>query len=472
MSETFQGTVEVRNDAGDTTVSINGNAAALEIGGNNNRGDFIIRDENNNAVVEVREDGGATELAIRDETNQKTFEFSSSTSLLELGGQNSGSGAHIRLYDREGKTGLGYTETNGLALGREDKPSKISLIGDLVIRDDQNAPLLTTSGSLREVKVDKADLVVKDGRLVVKDAQNQKAFDFNGQNGVLWLRDSDNRDVLRINTRSASMRIGHSRKAGEGPIRDRSRIAGEGPVRNEPNETTSAFDFSGQDGELRLMDKQARDTLIVDANSAHMQLGGTGNGGELKIKDDQNRTVFYYKAEKAALVIGEQGNPGHIKVQNSGSKETIHLNGETGDIILANADCAEEFDLLEEMDPGTVMVIDAVGKLKECTDAYDKKVAGVISGAGQYKPGIVLDRQATRNTEGIRMPLALMGKVYCKVTAEETPIEVGDLLTTSSLPGHAMKAGDPLQAFGTVIGKALSPMPSGTGLIPILIALQ
>jgi hypothetical protein len=70
------------------------------------------------------------------------------------------------------------------------------------------------------------------------------------------------------------------------------------------------------------------------------------------------------------------------------------------------------------------------------------------------------------------VPIALVGKVYCKVDAERSPIAVGDLLTTSDTPGHAMKAENPLKAFGAVIGKALVPLNSGHGLIPILIALQ
>jgi hypothetical protein len=52
------------------------------------------------------------------------------------------------------------------------------------------------------------------------------------------------------------------------------------------------------------------------------------------------------------------------------------------------------------------------------------------------------------------------------------PIEVGDLLTTSSCSGHAMKASDPFRAFGAVIGKALRPLASGRGKIPVLVALQ
>lgn len=141
------------------------------------------------------------------------------------------------------------------------------------------------------------------------------------------------------------------------------------------------------------------------------------------------------------------------------------------DVAIANADCAEEFDLSDQelAEPGTVMCLSGNGSLTPSSRAYDKKVAGVISGAGEYKPGIVLDRQ---QKGGNRAPVALVGKVYCKVDADHGAIETGDLLTTSSTPGHAMKAANPAQAFGAVIGKALKALSSGRGLIPVLIALQ
>ncbi len=143
----------------------------------------------------------------------------------------------------------------------------------------------------------------------------------------------------------------------------------------------------------------------------------------------------------------------------------------TGDVVLTGADCAEEFDVAETVDiePGTVMVLDQDGVLQQSQIAYDKKVAGVISGAGDYRPGMILDRLQSWDN---RLPVALVGKVYCKVDAQYAPIDVGDLLTTSSTPGHAMKADDPFKAFGSVIGKALHPLKDGQGLIPILIALQ
>jgi len=143
----------------------------------------------------------------------------------------------------------------------------------------------------------------------------------------------------------------------------------------------------------------------------------------------------------------------------------------TGDVRLTGGDCAEDFDVseAERVEPGSVMVIDEQGALMESRNAYDKKVAGVISGAGDYRPGIVLDKQLPADS---RLPVALVGKVYCKVDAEVAPVEVGDLLTTSATPGHAMKACDSVRAFGAVIGKALRPLRSGRGLIPILVALQ
>jgi hypothetical protein len=143
----------------------------------------------------------------------------------------------------------------------------------------------------------------------------------------------------------------------------------------------------------------------------------------------------------------------------------------TGNLRFTNADCAEEFDVHGEgsVEPGTVMVLDDEGSICQSQYPYDKRVAGVISGAGTYKPGIVLDR---RETELKRQPLALLGKVFCKVDAQYAPVEVGDLLTTSATAGHAMKAGEPMRAFGAVIGKALLPLKEGRGLIPILVSLQ
>lgn len=143
----------------------------------------------------------------------------------------------------------------------------------------------------------------------------------------------------------------------------------------------------------------------------------------------------------------------------------------TGDLRLTNADCAEDFDVTnaDKVEPGTVMVLGDSASLEPSVSAYDKRVVGVVSGAGDYKPGIVLDNHGLRPD---RKPIALLGKVYCRVDATYAPVEVGDLLTTSPTRGHAMKATDQQQAFGAVVGKALRSLSDGKALIPILIALQ
>ena len=191
-------------------------------------------------------------------------------------------------------------------------------------------------------------------------------------------------------------------------------------------------------------------------------------------------------------VLADSSNPGGIGIQAIGGKlagmfkggvtisQDLTVSGVAhfgsdiqigGMIRMDNADCAEDFDIAEGrlVEPGSVMVLGDEGALCESHRPYDKCVAGVISGAGDYKPGVVLDNQRSSRA---RQPLALVGKVFCKVDATYGAVKVGDLLTTSGTPGHAMKAASHEDSFGAVIGKALRPLESGRALIPILIALQ
>jgi hypothetical protein len=165
--------------------------------------------------------------------------------------------------------------------------------------------------------------------------------------------------------------------------------------------------------------------------------------------------------------------PDNVIVEITGTGAQV--NGDltvTGDVFLiGGADCAEDFDIMqqEKVEPGTVMIITDTGKLEESRHAYDKRVAGVISGAGAFKPAITLDKQLSENN---RQPIAMLGKVFCKVDAQYGAVEVGDMLTTSPTSGYAMKALDPFKAFGSVIGKALKPLKNGMGLLPILVTMK
>ncbi len=152
----------------------------------------------------------------------------------------------------------------------------------------------------------------------------------------------------------------------------------------------------------------------------------------------------------------------------------------TGDLILTGGDVAEQFDVatalrsVDEVGPGTVVVLDDEGALAPCTQPYDSCVAGVVSGAGDRVPALILDRHDEPTEAGGgagQREVAVMGKVWCQANAFDRAIRVGDLLTTSSTPGHAMTAVDREAAFGAVLGKALTPLATGAGLVLVLVGL-
>jgi hypothetical protein len=68
--------------------------------------------------------------------------------------------------------------------------------------------------------------------------------------------------------------------------------------------------------------------------------------------------------------------------------------------------------------------------------------------------------------------MAVVGIVPAKVSAENGPIKVGDLLVTSSTPGYAMKGTDRSRLVGAVVGKAMARLDSGKGVIEVLVTLQ
>lgn len=222
---------------------------------------------------------------------------------------------------------------------------------------------------------------------------------------------------------------------------------------------------------IRVRDANGSDSFHLDGDGAALALRGKHSQIFLGTQDT-------FAPTGGMIHLGADAAGGQIRMRGSDPNdpsglaymETILIDGQKGDIVLKNADCAEEFDVAQNdiIDPGTVVIIED-GLLRASTVEYDKRVAGVISGAGGLKAGITLDRRVSAE---IRMPVALLGKTFCKVDADYAPIEAGDLLTTSATRGHAMKASDSARAFGTVFGKALKPLEKGLGLVPILVALQ
>ena len=223
---------------------------------------------------------------------------------------------------------------------------------------------------------------------------------------------------------------------------------------------------------------------IVGVNNVSADAGPAGPGGPggqgAYFGSTQKEAVFAEtKSSKNAAIAGILNNPNgegaaiygeHIAGGTAGFfKGNVIV---TGDISFPGADFAEHFTLQENItaNPGTVMTFSETGELVPCSKAYEKMVVGVIAGGGTFRSGIIMDKQGSTTLE--RQPIALVGKVFCKVDANYGSINVGDLLTSSTTEGHAMKASDSTRAFGAVIGKAMAPLIQGTGMIPILIALQ
>ena len=123
--------------------------------------------------------------------------------------------------------------------------------------------------------------------------------------------------------------------------------------------------------------------------------------------------------------------------------------------------------------PGMVVAIDAaqIGQMRVVGKAYDKTVGGIISGANGIAPGITLSQKGTV-ADGA-YPVASIGRVWTLCDADANgPIEAGDMLTTSHTPGHAMRVTNYNRANGSIIGKAMSPLKYGKGLVLVLVSLK
>ena len=138
------------------------------------------------------------------------------------------------------------------------------------------------------------------------------------------------------------------------------------------------------------------------------------------------------------------------------------------------ADLAESFNVVgakSEYESGDVLVLDAQATyhVAKCSTPYSKCVAGVYATA----PGVLLGFDGMSGdtaANNAKVPMGVIGVIPTKVSGENGPIEVGDLLVTSSIPGHAMKGDPDKLRFGNILGKAMEPFnASGTGVIKVLV---
>jgi VCBS repeat-containing protein len=194
----------------------------------------------------------------------------------------------------------------------------------------------------------------------------------------------------------------------------------------------------------------------ISGDFAHIQLNVTGSPfWDIAASSGSTPTLkFGSSLRDNVLVLGTDGT---VQVP------VLQING---------ADVAEPFDVsTKDIRKGSVVVIDEehAGQLKLSDHAYDAHVAGILSGANGVHPGIRL-KQEGFNDRGEEV--ALSGRVYALADASTGAICPGDLLTTSDTPGHCMKATDHVRAQGAIIGKAMSALLDGRGMVLVLVSLQ
>jgi hypothetical protein len=187
------------------------------------------------------------------------------------------------------------------------------------------------------------------------------------------------------------------------------------------------------------------------ANSGNVGIGTTSPGAKLEVDGNVKLT-----ANSGASITFQDG--------------TTQSTAYTG--VTCGGDYAESVDVSGDRthyEPGDVLVIDPdnSGEFLKSAESYSTAVTGIYS----TKPGTVGRRQGgPKNPDEV--PMAMIGIVPVKVSAENGPIRRGDLLVTSSTIGYAMKGTDRDRMLGAVIGKSLGTLESGAGVIEVVVTLQ
>jgi hypothetical protein len=212
--------------------------------------------------------------------------------------------------------------------------------------------------------------------------------------------------------------------------------------------------------------------------SSHFNYNGD-NSQDTYIRGGKTTSRVIINDAPGGNVLLAQGG-GNVGVGTGGPTSKLHVVGDgrftgnltvDGNLAAKYQDLAEWVPAAEQLSAGTVVVLDATtpNQVTSSSTSYDTRVAGVIS----EQPGIALGEKGNN-----KVLVATTGRVKVKVDATHGPIQIGDLLVTSNRAGFAMKSlpveigATRLHRPGTLIGKALEPLATGTGEILVLLSLQ
>lgn len=221
------------------------------------------------------------------------------------------------------------------------------------------------------------------------------------------------------------------------------------------------FFSSGFDGGFGIYDLDASDRRFTITTTGDVGIGTSATTAKLTIQASSGDLIAAYNSTNRVFVVKNNG-----EVRADGAYYGASYN--TG-----SADVAERINTSEWVEAGDVVEIDPEhpGFFRKASSPYSTKVAGIIS----TSPGVILGNsfdEATDDWEDNRPVLAIAGRVPLQVTTENGPIQIGDLLVSSSTPGVAMKGSDYEACVGAVIGKAMEPFEEGSGVITVQVMLR
>jgi hypothetical protein len=327
--------------------------------------------------------------------------------------------------------------------------------------DPEDALYVDGSGKVGIGTTEPDDKLDVEGILRISGVSSNWRFMSHVSNGNLYIRD-ETKGKYRVTIDSS----GH---VGIGTSTPSARLEIDETKGGTPFKVTT----TGLGGDFSI-DEEGRVKILAKGVS-----GGSSQPPTLQVIGNGDDNPFQVRSSgETGLIVRNDGNVGigtTIPTEKLTVKGNILLKSETtGDEILElgeGLDYAEGFDVSDhkDIDPGTVLIIDPenTGMLKISDSPYDSKVAGIVAGAGGIGSGVKLGHGRFDKN------VALAGRVFCNVDATDQGIEPGDLLTTSEIPGHAMKATDRNQAHGAILGKAMEKLEKGSrGQILVLVTLQ
>ena len=223
-----------------------------------------------------------------------------------------------------------------------------------------------------------------------------------------------------------------------------------------------AIDSPDTSAEVKAIGVEGTGPIGVRGRGQGVGVVGTGVVG---VRAYGSRLALLLESGAGDLIQGIAPN-----LQDTGSHVVFRVD-RSGNIHSGGADVAEHIDGTEPLEPGDVVEIDPLSdaRFRKTTGAHSAAVAGVIS----LSPGVTLNAGPSDGPSATRPrpQLALVGRVPTKANTEQGPIRPGDLLVSSSVPGQAMRATTEPRP-GTVHGKALTPLASGSGTILVLAMLR